>query len=450
MSRRQNTASTTSTNKTRRRAYTRKAATTAAVPPRAPPRRRVVRKPRQSKNYFGESVGGGIGGMVAGPAGQALGSKIGKGAQQMFRAITGWGDYEIKGNSLMTGGMTPPQIINSIDRGGYIVRHREFLGDVLATTAFSLSSYRINPGVSTFPWLSCIADSFEEYKFRGLIFEFKSTSSDAVLSTAASSALGTVIMATEYNVLNPNFPNKVSMENYEFANSAKPSECFYHPIECKANLTPISQLYVRSTPVPSGADARLYDLGNFQIATVGMQAAGGIIGELWVTYEIELYKPKYSNGANIYTDHFNLSGITDAAAFGTTSLDFTKSLQTAAGGGWSNNGTLIGGNSYAFPPNIGSGNFLVTICYNFTAEHGTAIGTLSTFGCTTLQYWQGDSQFNNYTTAVAVSDSQFITLCYVIKVYEQNAGFSLSGMTFFGTFSNGDLWVTQISPSINS
>ena len=116
-------------------------------------------------------------------------------------------------------------------------------------------------------------------------------------------------MATEYNVLNSNFINKLQMENYEFANSSKPSCDFYHPIECKNSETSVVTLYSRDTSVPAGADARLYDLGNFQIATVGMQAASGVCGELWCTYEVELYKNKINEDSLAFgSTHFKLQG----------------------------------------------------------------------------------------------------------------------------------------------
>lgn len=453
MSRRPNAASRTSTNAVRRRAKARKALVAEATAPPRVQRKRVPKKPRRGKNYFGESVGGGIGGLIGGDAGQALGTKLGKGAQKMFREITGWGDYTIQGNSLMNGGMSPPQILNSIDNGGYIVRHREFLGDIYATTDFTVQNYEINPGVSTFPWLSNVAGSFEEYKFRGLIFEFKSTSSDSVLSSAASTSLGSVVMATDYNVLNPNFLTKVAMENYEFANSAKPSMSFYHPVECKQSQTPVSLLFVRNGPVPTNGDARLYDLGNFQIATVGMQAPGGILGELWATYEIELYKPKYNNGETIYTDHFQMNGIDNTHNLGTTTQATTLAAITAAGNKWSNNGSVsTNGGSYFFPAYKSSGNYLVVISYNFDiTQQIFPIGILELVNCVTVGYWQGDQQQGNYPPVTSVTSSFFTTLCYIIKITGEDAVISLANQTFIGGGDiRGDLWVTQINPQINS
>jgi len=226
-------------------------------------------------------------------AGARVGSKVGEflgdAAQQVFKRITGFGDYTINGNTLLGG--SPPMFTGSGGRRSTIIRHREFISDVYSSTAFNITSYPINPGMTpAFPWLSTLAENFEEYWIHGLVFEFKTTSGMGVGTT--NLALGTVIMASQYNSLAPNFSSKLQMENYEFSTSCAPSNSCLHPIECKPDITPVCRLYVRSSAPPANADLRLYDLANFQLATVGMQAAGFIVGELWCTYEIELIKPK--------------------------------------------------------------------------------------------------------------------------------------------------------------
>lgn len=182
----------------------------------------------------GTFAGGAIGTALGGPLGGAVGSFLGGKIGHLVEQITGFGDYKVMSNSIMSGGVTPPSIVNTANRGGIIVRHREYIGDVLATTAFTVQSFMINPGLfNTFPWLSQIAMGYEQYKPRGMIFEFLSTSSDALLSSATSTALGTVSMATQYDVSDPPFTDKRSMLNHEWSNSRKPSMSFIHPIECK-------------------------------------------------------------------------------------------------------------------------------------------------------------------------------------------------------------------------
>jgi hypothetical protein len=104
--------------------------------------------------------------------------------------------------------------------------------------------------------------------------------------------LGTVILASDYNVLHASYSTQREMENSMFASFAKPSENVIHPIECAASETPIDKLYVRSSGVNvAGGDLRLYDLCFFYVATVGLPASAPNIGELWVSYEVEFFKP---------------------------------------------------------------------------------------------------------------------------------------------------------------
>lgn len=230
----------------------------------------------------------------------------------------------------MFGGMSPPMITNSMNSGAIIVRHREYIGDIISTTAFTNRNFPINPGmVGTFPWLAQIANAFEQYRFRGLIFEFKSLSADALISASTNIGQGTVIMATQYNALSPGFSTKIEMENYEFANSCKPSCSFMHPVECATYQTPNTPLYVRSGAIPTGSDERLYDLGNFNLATQGLPSDTGSVGELWATFEIELFKPKYNpnTAEGLGVDNFSTAGninITANTPFGNPLAAFYK------------------------------------------------------------------------------------------------------------------------------
>jgi len=99
------------------------------------------------------------------------------------------------------------------------------------------------------------------------------------------------------------------MENYEFGASVKPSCSLMHPIECAKAQSVLGDLYVRATPgVPAGSDRRLYDFGNFQIASNGCQGTSVNLGELWVTYEIELFKPKVISEDGYYIPYAFVSG----------------------------------------------------------------------------------------------------------------------------------------------
>lgn len=200
--------------------------------------------------------------------------------------LSGSGPYRAASSSSAVTVAQVPSMHSSGD--GFIIRHREYLGDLLSSQVFANNSFRINPGDNTtFPWLAPIAQKFEEFKFLGLAFEFRSTSANALNSV--NTALGTVIAAVEYNVSNASFTTKLQMENSMWAVSSKPCESLIMPVECDSRVNPLGVMYVRSgQPV---ADPRFYDLGTMQFATYGQQLANVNIGELWITYEVALFKP---------------------------------------------------------------------------------------------------------------------------------------------------------------
>ncbi|QMW68648.1 capsid protein [Crucivirus-93] len=357
-----------------------------------------VKKPRREHHgafktggrYAGGLAGGALGTALGGPAGGALGSALGTflGGKlgHLASEITGFGDYKIEDNTIMTGGMSPPEIVNSVDTGSTIVRHREYIGDITATTAFTNREYLVQPGLSTtFPWLSSMASSFEQYRLRGVLFEFQSTSADALLSSSTSTALGTVLMSTDYDIADLPPTSKREMLNAMFSTSGKPSITMIHPIECKKSLSANDIMYTRSALVtPEGYDPRLYDFCRFNIATEGMQADGGVLGELWVTYEIELFKQQYHYQS--LANHFRQSSVSNTAPLGLVT-DFSN-----INSGGTIGGTISGdGTHYNFPQQVSNGKYLMTYC----ADGGSAAlvaPALTYTNCTELSWFDGDTR----------------------------------------------------------
>jgi hypothetical protein len=231
-----------------------------------------------------------IGGGVAGPGGALAGSMLSK--------ITGYGEYEIGeashaafGSQSSKHGGVVPQFDNHHDKT--VIRHREYVGPVVSPgTGFTNTAYDINPGNSTlFPWLSSIARSYQQYKILGAAFVFKSLTSEY----ASSGGLGQVIMATNYNVNDDDFSSTIQMENSEYAVAVKPSVSAVHPLECASDVRRNDPFYVydpNANASGSVTDKRFRDMGKFQIATEGLSTTPGVtIGQLWVTYEVELIKP---------------------------------------------------------------------------------------------------------------------------------------------------------------
>lgn len=158
----------------------------------------------------------------------------------------------------------------------------------------------VNPGLPfLFPWLNSMAKMFETYRIIKLVFFFKSTSADAVLSTvgpSGSTSLGSVIMMAQYNVLADPPNSKREMLNNATATSCKPSNSMSFTINPHSSY---KTLFVR-TPFTSmtgdaAGDRRLYDHCDFHLATEGMQASTGSIGELSVMAVMQFNKPTLVN-----------------------------------------------------------------------------------------------------------------------------------------------------------
>lgn len=372
--------------------------------------------------YFGGPVGGVLGGL----------------AGSLFSKVTGFGDYKVASNTILTG--TDPPVFASSGRGT-IIRHREFLQDITtASTAntFNIQGFNINAALpGTFPWLSQIAQNFEQYCMRGMIFEFKTMSADALNST--NTALGSVIMATQYNSLAAPFASKAAMENHEFCTSAKPSVSFMHPIECARGETPVSCLYTRTTAVPSGADQRLYDLGTFYIATTGFQGTNVNIGELWVTYDVELLKPQLTTAGVVgggLGDHYRITAPTATNWFGTAQF-----LQ-----GGSNLGTTIsaGTNEILFPQQqipvqyfiyyqVTGATTTLTNSFGVTWHNGTPLTMFQDGSASQVAAPPGVSN--------AVADGAFTGL---VAAGQSNASFQISSGTLPTSVTHCDLFILQL------
>jgi hypothetical protein len=289
-------------------AYYKKKASVAERSARKPSYKKRYNRSNRSGNSLGYSLGSAVGGMIPGAPGitQRVGGAIGSGLQAL---VTGQGDYTVSRNSLLYNSDAVPKFSN--DKRCTIITHREFIKDIRSSVAFESSEFTVNPGdFKTFPWLSRIAQNYEEYIFQGILFEYKTNSATAVSST--NTALGTVCMASQYNTLAPSFTSKHQIENYEFANSSVPCESMLHAIECDPSLGNEVKSIFNERDSDLNADPRNYNLCRTTIATQGMQAAS-TIGELWVTYKVCLMKPRLGNNDNI-ADFYAM----DAAGIGAT------------------------------------------------------------------------------------------------------------------------------------
>lgn len=342
---------------------------------------------------------------------------------------SGRGDYSIRSNSLVRyGGAAMPQDANIQPAGprSIRIRYKEYLGDVVSSATpgqFSLQSFLIQPGLlSTFPWLAPIAQQYEQWIPNGIFFEFRSTSSE--FGGAGNQALGSVIMATEYDIFDVNFLNKQEMLNSAFSNEQKSScQRILHGIECARGDTPNHIFYLRAGAYPAGSDKREYDLCNFQIATQGVPTASQNLGSLYIHYDITFKKEIMFNGligGGLLYDYFTLNGtIAPATPLGSVAA----TLNAGSMGG------TAGNLSYTFPSYINQGTFEFLVVLAGTAQTNTqppAVGILNNcqLAVTGSAVSENGQTLNSTFTAAS---TPFMSYSWFVRVTGANAVFNLSG-----------------------
>lgn len=253
----------------------------------------------------GSGGGGALGAYFGNPGmGSAAGGHIGAALSKWL----GYGDYTVKQNSIVTQASKDVPMMHNTSQS-VIVRHREYIGVVKSSTEFKVQyQLPINPGMLvTFPWLADVAHRFQEYVLLGAVFHYIPSSGNAISGTSPS--LGNVMMQTSYRASDTPPMNKLEMLNEYCASESVPSEQFVHPIECDPKENPFMVHYIRNTVPPVGEPLMSYDLGKTFIATQGQLADDNVLGDLWITYEVELKKPLLTSAvvySDIQTDNYSV------------------------------------------------------------------------------------------------------------------------------------------------
>lgn len=327
----------------------------------------------------------------------------------------------------------------------------ECIGTFSTSVAFANTDYVINPSNSaTFPRLSQMAALFELYDFEKLEFKFVSTSATAVAST--NTALGSIMMNTNYDVTDSAFASQSQMENYGGITEARPSVTSVHRVQVagmKGGLkAPDSSKLLRynlvesgATPTyPSNTSAHDYDLGRFQIASSGAQAAS-VAGRLYVTYKLNLHRWKVDTplGQSIIASHIAELAAGTAAASGSAFL--------GTSGGTMRSGSTIPivttNSTFTLPL---AGRFLVAASFNgsvtvvptFTA--GSAITAINAFAGSSAS-----------TVAGVSANTAVKNTVYDVATPGTGAAntITISGLTNLAG-GNADIFVCQISSGLAS
>lgn len=333
----------------------------------------------------GEAVGGKIGGMIGGWAGRR--------AFHYPAKLFGSGSYGISNYPTKLAPQIPQFSTSSYD-DSVVIAHREYLGDIITSAtpgAFKIESYGLNPSeVNAFPWLSNIVQpNFQQFKFEGLVFEFRSFSANALNST--NTALGSVFACINYDYTDEELTSRYEVENTDWSKSAKPSENFLVPVECKTRQTGMGGLLyvINGNNVPPNTDPKTYYLGKLWFGTTGFQAGSVNIGSLYITYKIRLYKPLMTkplsnalyasymfSGATNTTAHFGTALVANASNCDSIGLTFSGNIMTIS------HKRLIVGQTFFFIYYVGSA----------TPTAGVVIPTIATSsGLTGLAYFMNSA-----------------------------------------------------------
>lgn len=363
-----------------------------------------------------------------------------KGKQQVkrLRNWAGLGDYKIVRNNLIEGN----EAIAATSSGDTIVTYREYLGEITTNAvtvgAFNITTYNVNPGsIFTFPWLSALALNYDQWVPEGIIFEFKSTVSDQT----SGGALGSILFASDYDMVQPAYTTKGQMLNSAYSSEAKMSDDMLHGLECDPEQNDRDVFYTRQegVAVSLGSDIRDYDLCHTSIATNGgTLPQSTIVGSLYIHYSVRLRKEKINAGIQAYDVYFAEYTMPTAAIAATAIIASyaTFALSNGKNLGMTFTNVLSGSTGtgvFVIPKRFAGYSFMVTLIYGQNSPYSPGANPLTGFstGTGVAQFYnanfgtsvQGGNSFYGVETSYSNgADSQFTILCnFFITLAPQSA-----------------------------
>jgi len=196
----------------------------------------------------------------------------------------------------------------------YRFKHCEFIGNVNGSVNYA-NQYQlsVNPGIPDFlPFLANLANMFESYEFRSLRFEFRNSS--------GTNTPGLVMMAIDYDALDEVTP--ILTTEQEFMDySGAVSAPVWMPLTFNFDRKYDRQVgwggprTVRNTSAPTNSDLRLFDVGQFYLATSGMTQDNIGVGKLYISYTVDFLKPRLSPMVSL-TGATISAGLTVGTPFG--------------------------------------------------------------------------------------------------------------------------------------
>jgi hypothetical protein len=214
------------------------------------------------------------------------------------------------GSTVVT--INKPPIQRMLANGNVLVKHKEFISKIAGSVNFSINTVPINPGLpAQFAWLYNIANNYESYRFRKLDYVF--------INSKTGTFAGDVIMGIDYDASDPVPFNESELQSYWGCKTGVLTRPLFYKADMLA-LNKVPNKFVRIGDLSANQDIKLYDSGNFFLATTDCVDTSNI-GRLFVEYEVELKTPQ-TNGSNQLAGIVNPTGETNAAPLGTSFTNY--------------------------------------------------------------------------------------------------------------------------------
>lgn len=184
--------------------------------------------------------------------------------------------------------------ISSTSKGSHVA-HREFVGTVNGSVAFTANKFVCNPGMAaTFPWLSVQAGQWEQYRFNRLRFKY--------LTRTATTTVGSVLMAPDYDPSDSAPASEAAVSTYQ---DCVEDAVWVESLVCELSVASMFpnglKKFVRSGAVGL-EDLKLYDAANFFLCTLE-EASSAAIGKLWVEYDVDFFTPQVAPSGDPISSH---------------------------------------------------------------------------------------------------------------------------------------------------
>lgn len=172
-----------------------------------------------------------------------------------------------------------PLIFNEPDK--VTITHRELLTSIIGSVGFTVAlAVALNPGISgSFPWLSTVAQAWEQYRFKRLKVDY--------FTRTGSNTPGSMLLIPDYNAAD----DAPDSEQIALAYQDAVEDAPWKNICCKMfskDLHPNGQRkYIRTAPLADNLDIKTYDAGNIYLCTTDGTAVTW--GKVFIEYEVELF-----------------------------------------------------------------------------------------------------------------------------------------------------------------